>query len=628
MIRPNQFERAVVNAYRPDNNSSDLTKFFGLDSEAYTDGAPFMFATAKCIRKGVFDKRIILPENLFETLFTPEYINGNFLIYNLKYDAGAIFRLLPLPVLRELQMYDEAIYGIYKIKYIRHKYMRISIIGKQKTHYIQFWDISQYFRMSLDDAANIYLSGKRKMKQVTKNYTRKYVARCWRSVSQYCKYDAQLTLELGEYFFDKLKMMGLPVAAIYSEASISSIWVNKNVKVFTAHKWYSVRHRLIAYACEAYHGGKFEITARGKTDVYAYDIVSAYPYEICNLREIAGARTYPSCTYQEDATYAFLRVRIDNSKGYHLPTGVPLDKSGALLIYPRGVFYATITKEEYEYMAFELQIPVEIIAGEWIKAGRVRYPFRKAFQQLYENKARYKGNYMLYKIAKILMNGYYGKMAQCIEDKKTGKIKVGADWNPIYAAIITANTRIRVTRIQNELQENCVAVHTDSVFTRTPLPRKYLRNPLSGKLGSWEKEKDCGEAILISCGQYQIGESKNKFRGIVAAKRKNGHDIEKDDWKKILKRARGASKIEYIQPPKPQSWSQVIHNNHDPKNINVFTADKKHIDFNMDKKRVWPSKTNAYKLLNNLEYSDFIDVNEFEPPKYWNKKLPYFLPKK
>lgn len=627
MIRPNQFDKAVVSSFKADKDRSDLTKFFGLDSEAYTDGTPFMFSTAKRIGKG-FGKRTILPEDLLETLFTPEYINGNFLVYNLKYDSGAILRLLPVPVIRELQMYDEAIHGIYKIKYIRHKYLRISIVGKQKTHWIQFWDISQYFRMSLDKAAEIYLSGKHKLKQVTKNYSRKYVARCWKSVARYCEYDAQLTLELGEYFFDKLKAMDLPIASIYSEASISSIWVNKHVKVFTPHKWYFVKHRLVAFACEAYHGGKFEVTARGKVDVHAYDIVSAYPYEICNLREISGARTYPANSYQKDATYGFLRVKIDNTKGYHLPTGVPLDKSGDLLVYPRGVFYATITKEEYEYMAFELKIPVKILAGEWIKAGRVRYPFRKAFLHLYENKRKFKGNKMLYKITKILMNGYYGKMAQCIENKKDGKIKVGQDWNPIYAAIITANTRIRVTRIQNELKDNCLAVHTDSVFTRVPLPRKYLRNPMTGALGSWEKEKDSGEALLISCGQYQIGEEKNKFRGIIAVSRKRDIEMEKDNWKKILKRAKGASKIKYVQDLKPQSWTQVIHNNHDPKLINVFTRDVKHIDLNMDKKRVWPTKTNARRLLTDLEYSDFIDINEMEPPPFWGKKLPYFLPKK
>jgi hypothetical protein len=631
MIRPEQFDRAIVNTYKPDKDRTDLMKFMGIDSEAYTDGTPFMFATAQRTGKYTFDKKIIIPKDLFETFFTPYYLNTNFVVFNIKYDAGAIIRSLPEPAQRELQKYDEAIYlGKYKIKYIRHKYMRISLIGKQKTHWVQFWDISQYYRMSLGNASQEYLSPtKTKLKQKTKNYTPKYVRRCWRSVSEYCMHDAQLTLELAEHFFSKLREMGLPIASIYSEASISAIWVNKQIdNLFTPHKWFKTKNKLLAFACEAYHGGKFEITARGSASVHSYDISSAYPYEICNLLDIKNAHTFQSKKYVKDAQYGFLRVKIDNSAGYYLPTGIPLDKSQDILIYPRGIFYATVTKQEYEYMRFELGIPVKIYDAEWLKMDRHRYPFRKCFLELYKRKSSYKSNKMLYKIVKILMNGYYGKMAQCIADKKTGKIKVGQDWNPIYAAIITANTRIRITRIQNELKNDCVAVHTDSVFVTKPLPNNFCKNTEHGRLGAWEKEeKKYGDAVIISCGQYQIGDSGNKFRGIIPVKKEKDNEIEKDSWKKILKRNGARSIIKYKQDPKPASWSQVIASNHSPDLINFFTPEIRTIDLNADKKRIWKSKTNAKKLLNSLEYSDFIDVSEFEPPEFWRKKLVYYLPK-
>lgn len=610
MLHPLQFDRAIVNTWKRENERVELSKFIGIDSEAYTNGYPFMFGTS--------EGDIITPNDFISEIFSPRYINANFLLWNLKYDVGAIVRSqLPIAKAKELQELQKTEFDGYIYTYIPHKHLKIAEKGNQKKAWVQFWDVMQFYRMSLDNASKKYLNDKKK-KQTTKQYTLEYVRENWKNICSYCIKDAYLTKRLGLLFFDKLHELDLPVASIYSGASISSVYINSRMKVFTAHDWYYKRNRIVAYACEAYRGGKFEVTARGSGNVYAYDIVSAYPYEITNLIDIKSADYNSTKIYQKDAVYGYLRVCINNPDGKHLPTGI--FKNG-VLIYPAGRFYTTITKQEYEYMVFELDIDVEILQAEWLFVNRIRYPFRKVYNDIFQMKDDCAKGTMMYNAIKIIANGYYGKMVQSIPDKITGKIKVGQDWNPMYAAVITANTRIRVTRIQNELKSDCVAVHTDSVFTKVPLDKKYTKVRKNKKLGSWELEKSKINTILIASGVYQMGD-KSAFRGVVPVKRKKKGKIVQDDWKTILKKAGCQEKFRYVQSPQPESFTSVMARNRSLDEINLFKPEPKDIDVNMDTKRVWTEKTNAKKLLLDFQYSNPHIISETKPPEYWKTHIP------
>jgi len=113
---------------------------------------------------------------------------------------------------------------------------------------------------------------------------------------------------------------------------------------------------------------------------------------------------------------------------------------------------------------------------------------------------------MGYNLAKIMLNGFYGKMVQAIP-QPDGSIKAGTAWNPIYAAVITANVRIKMSQIQNTYWDKCLAVHTDSAILTVPMPKELVTR----EIGKWSL--DCqGEALVVSCGIYQIGD-KVKFRG-------------------------------------------------------------------------------------------------------------------
>lgn len=594
MITSAEFPLLTYKKPHLEDNRPAMQKIVGMDSEAYMDGKPFMFCTSL--------KDTITPENLLQTIFSEKYINSNFMLYNMKYDSGAILlSLLNDKALYNLWRDDEVTFNGHTYEYIPHKMLRITRSKKEK---ITFWDIAQFYKSSLDNAAKTYLN-KSKKDIRTKNFTRKYVARFWNSISEYCIHDAMLTAELGEYLIKKFLEFEITASAIYSQASISFKYFTQKSKINTVWRFWKYDKDLLRFACDAYAGGKFEVTARGSTYAHEFDLTSAYPYEIRNLVDITRSEVIRSKNYQSGAVYAFIRVYIENYSGVHLPCGPGL-KNTAVKMYPAGAYFLTITLNEYDYIKRLKNVRIEIIDGKWIFVPRKIYPYRKTIDYLFAIKDQYKKtDRMLYNNVKVVMNGFYGKMAQCIE-QNDGSIAAGQGWHPMHAAVITANTRLKVTALQNRLKAKCLAVHTDSVFiTCDKLPKN---TPING-LGKFEHVVS-GDTILIACGMYQINKT-CAFKGI---KPRNG-----DTWKTILSKNKNKSKIPYPLLH-VESWREAMARNHGVNTINVFSNETKIIDLNCDIKRSWPrGKIRAKSLLENLEQSTPKIYVENEPPKIWKK---------
>jgi len=247
----------------------------------------------------------------------------------------------------------------------------------------------------------------------------------------------------------------------------------------------------------------------------------------------------------------------------------------------------TITKEEYEYL-LSIDIQPHIEKAVWIFVKTKRYPYRKTIDTLFKIKAKYKNSdKMIYNASKIIMNSFYGKTVQCIK-QPDGSIHAGPGWNPVYGAIITANTRIKVTKIQNLLQDQCLAVHTDSVITTTPIPDRFLRPGL----GNFEYVTE-GNSIIIACGMYQIGNT-CAFRGFIPKK--------DDTWETLLTRFKNRKTLP-LSSIRVESWVESMAKNHGLESINVFSRMPKRIALNCDTKRVWFRDVKARDLLNDLETS-------------------------
>lgn len=593
MITSLDFDRCIYKKPRLSDNLPKMSNIYGLDSESYTSGEPFIFCVVNTRRKS----DIFLPRDIPFGFF-PKYENANIMIYNMKYDSGGMLYNLPYKKMHDLWYYGSVFYNGFMYKYIPHKFLQISRPGgNHGFKNVYFWDIAQFFKTSLNDAAKTYLH-KRKKDIRTKNFSYKYVNRFFFSIADYCIQDAFLTAKLGKYLVDKLDQFGITASKIYSCASISFKYFSDNTKIVTSWRYWKIYQNLLKYACDAYQGGKFEIQKRGNFYGYEYDITSAYPYHISNLIDISDAEVLYSSKYQKNAVYGFIRVYVDNSNFKNMPCGI---KYGMLRVYPAGKYFLTITKQEYDYL-LKINVPVEIISGYWLFVKTKKYPYRKVIKNLFEIKNDYKGkDLMLYNTSKIVMNSFYGKCAQCIEQPDK-KIHLGSGWNPIYASVITAKTRIQVCEMQNFLQGNCFAVHTDSIITDKPLPQ----NIVPGGIGNFEYVTE-GESILIASGMYQIG-SICAFRGF--------NPVHGETWKHILQKNKNRDIFRY-KYRHVESWIEAMSKNHKQDCINVFSNVYKEIDLNCDSKRNWMEKATGKKLLETIQDSFPYFHIEKNKPDFW-----------
>lgn len=521
----------------------------GLDTEAYLTGECFMIATS--------EGDVFTPEQYPRCLFSRKYRGKTFVCYNLKYDESALLQHLPLEQLQELRSTDTTEYKGYVYKVIPRK----CLVIRRNGHAVTMYDMLNFFETSLDTAAQTFL-GERKQEIATVKFYPFYVQHFWKQIASYCVRDAVLVQRLSYILIKKLENYGVYPQKLYSIAYISYQYFRAKTPYVMVQKYWQHHREVLDFAMRSYNGGKFEVTEKGTGYFYEYDIISAYPFEIANLVDITWSRVVHSQKYRRQAKYAFLDCTLKIPFECNSPTVV---RRGAVNTYPCGEYRRVITKGEYEYFISH-GADVQIHEGWFLHIDNRQYPYKREIKKLVAMKQRFKqeGKDLDYHIIKILLNSLYGKMVQLIN--KGDYYEAGTSWNPIYGAIITSNVRVRVSEIQ-ALYPAVIAVHTDSVISKTALP--FAK---TGELGEFILETE-GQGILLGSGVYQIGD-KTRFRGFnintplgtfTAARRKTVK----------------------ITSSRPLTWREIAFHGWETDLINRFERADKKLSINFDTKRIW-----------------------------------------
>jgi hypothetical protein len=482
---------------------------------------------------------------------------------------GSILQFLPHKYLKYLQTEGEVYYKDYFIKVIATKYMSIRK-GKNTVH---FYDMANFYNSSLNDASKKYL-GEEKIDIGEKKFFHIHMMYEWDKIEEYCIQDAVLVKKLAERIISKFEDFGVYPRKLYSVAYVSNQYFNNTCKYIHVKRFWHMHRKLLDYAMQSYNGGKFEVIKKGMNYYYEYDIKSAYPYEMSNLVDIMKAQIIYTTKYIKSAVYAFMKCEIEIPYGVFSPVAL---KNKTLNYYPIGKFTKVITKTEYEYL-IKYGCKVKILDGIFIKQKYKSYPYRKTIYKLMEFKNKFKreNKKLDYHTIKIFLNSRYGKMVQLIDKKEYWL--AGSSWNPIYASVITANCRVRISEMQQKYK-SVIAVHTDSIISTEKLPFED-----KGNLGDMLFEIE-GEGVVLGSGIYQIG-SKSKFRGFNSKKKLL--DILPDKGKEL-----------HIEVERPYSWREVAHRNMDLTMINRFSNIPRDMNLNFDIKRIWLD-----------DYKDFSEVRE------------------
>ncbi len=537
----------------------------GLDTEAYGTGECFMICTSL--------GDTYTPEEFPLCFFTRKYRQQKFVAYNLSYDEGALLQHLPAIGLKWLQLGYDIIYKDFLYNIISKKCLSI----RKGRNSIHIYDMYNFYHGTLNYNAEKYL-GQKKINIETIKFTPKYVKNNWTKISDYCIQDSILVWELAKLLISKFEKYGVYPRKLYSTAYISYQYFSKACHYVTVDKLWLDDKKAVDYAMKSYNGGKFEVTEKGCGYFYEYDIVSAYPAEIANLIDITYARVVWSKKYRKGAVYAFIKCKIKIPMETHSPVAV---KYGTVNTYPAGEFEKVITKKEYDYL-IRNNCDVTILDAVWLHCDYKSYPYRHEIRKLVKLKEVYKKNNLELDLQtiKIFLNSLYGKFCQLIPIQ--AHYKASTCWQPLYASIITANVRLRVTELQNRYSD-ITAVHTDSVISKTQIPG------LTGEgLGNWVKEIE-GQGVVIGSGIYQIRD-KVKFRGFKPNK-------------SLLDMIDVDSKTIDMKETHAYSWKEIAFHNWSKDLINRFQEIPRKISVNFDRKRLWLDDYNTFRemLLRNVE---------------------------
>jgi len=183
------------------------------------------------------------------------------------------------------------------------------------------------------------------------------------------------------------------------------------------------------------------------------------------------------------------------------------------------------------------------------------------------------------------MNSLYGVFYEKV--RKGDKWRVGIFFNPIYASVITANTRIQLFSEALQHGDKVVGFATDSILL------KGTHECNGGKrLGAWDIDA-AGKAVVIRSGLYQIKE-KVKSRGIAKA-----HKIKTPygEFKNIFEYVKKYPHLtEYkVLLDRPVNMGEALSHPKklSPKDINVWQDFSYTLNINRDVKRVWNSEFKA-----------------------------------
>jgi len=533
-------------------------------------------------------------DNLSMIFTLLNFHNTNFVAYNADYDIQSILAWLPEKELDYIIRGLEVEYLSVKFLYYKRKFLKFN------SNWI--FDVYQYYQAgTLAKCAEKYLHRKKHDVDASKITEENIYSK---KIIEYCINDAKLAYELMVKMYNVLpkELQGTkPISTAYYSAKYFKKELFEN----------RISNDINITARKAYHGGRFEILSKGhfggtgkngKVDcLYNYDIVSAYPYEICKLKSMKRFNVVWHKGYIADATYGIYHVKVDITDKFISPL---VYKFKGLCYYPVGHYDGIITKNEFEHIR---EYDHEILAACHIFPGGDT-PFKERMEKVFYRKCNDENRI----VWKYLANSLYGKCCQATKKyvdepmdfdtsvidtiEKDGKYYYKIEdidkSNFVYASEITANTRLKVFDVIKKYREKVLAVQTDSIVSTVPLDLEIDKN----KLGAWTVQK-WDEAFLVGSGVYFYRIEKiwyAKFRGFNFSGTKVEEILEK-----VLTSDKLYIDFDILKRISIQESKRI----HDIDMANVIVNATRKLNINFDKKRIWSTDWKNGKELEKVQIS-------------------------
>ncbi len=518
-----------------------------------------------------------------------------FITWNADYDIQAILKWLPREIGERLQRFSRARYQNYRLRFVAGKFFTVHL---KKKRLVAVYDLMQFYACKLsarfpgdtEGAAEKYLGEKKtdpgvpwdQIGAVLKG--RHAGARI--KLINYCMNDARLVEALYRLSRAAMERIGVKFHRPVSCAAVASQKFGRGF----SHTLPKETNRQFE---KTFRGGKMECVRLGFfPKAYLYDLHSAYPSEIARLRALPTIwEPIRDGEPRPDALFAAIHARVRIPHGLHVAP-VPVMGEGQL-IYPTGTWDSWIDLKTFRLLEKRGWIEKVLGGTEGIYC-RNRNPF-DSIREMYEERIKTPANAWA---LKIVMNAWYGKLAQRIGRWKRTRIAAGPvewwrgecwrrdeQWTKktcfVYAAAITAGIR---ARLFNEVDPSKVIFYaTDGVAVTEPL-KDFQTGP---GLGEWSDVETVTNLCVVGSGVYSYTDSRGnvrtKFRGFDL-----GVDLVRLlDCRKAVVEMNVQRNVTLAHALSQRRWAE----------FNEIQVIPRLLDVNFDRKRMWEKPRTGRELL-------------------------------
>lgn len=480
-------------------------------------------------------------EQCFDFLLSlPEH--HTYVGYGLSYDTNMWCRMLPHKVINLLLDKGKAMYKHYRLQWVERKFFRISRAGRSFTVYdvLPNWQVS--FVKALE-AWNVGTPEERELVAQMKEQRGNFNAVDQSLIDEYCYLECDLLRVLCRKLFDAILETPYRPRAVYGPGALAAAALEKHrIKTYNAN----LPEPVNTLTRHAYFGGRFDCSMFGWfSDIYQYDIKSAYPHHIRYLPCLAHAQW----THED---IGFERIIPHKWGMYHVEWQVPDESPWPPFphrTHNGNVFYPYVGSGWYH--AAEVTAALAMYGSDCINVTEAWHlestcdhaPF-SFVDSLYalRKKLESEGGYDQGVVIKLILNSLYGKLAQQVGGSKRNNYK--PPFQCFYwAGAITAGTRAMILNALAANADDVIGIATDSLVSMRELD--FL--PLGGELGEWDY-KHLSEYMQISNGVYHgMYDWPEKERGKMAERARGlgRFVLNWDDVKRDFVRTRGAGIHEF-----------------------------------------------------------------------------------
>ena len=424
--------------------------------------------------------------------------------------------------------------GGYMVSIINGKSFSIKKLHSHKK-VLYFFDVANFYKtahdgfMTLDNAAQHFLGEKKNNTELGLDREKigtvnGYYENNRKEIIKYCEQDSLLTAKLMAHTIESYHNIGINFPKKpYSKASVSKQYLKDNYKdeYKKSQENYNSFDKVIKFK-KFYHGGYIRTFAVGVYDnVINRDIRSAYPDEISKLFSLHDSIMVDYHDSQfEYADYKFYEIEIR-----HVPVLQTKVKNSIFYFdddIKQHYFITEYDKKVLDLYGYKYDI---LDACGILTKKQLMFPdFDKLYTEKNNVKHKFGGESAEYMNIKIVMNGFYGVLAQ-------SKPHITQFTNFVYSSYITSSCRYKILKEAFEIgkDQKILQISTDSILFKLQKPEIIYKE--GEKLGEFENEL-YDRVVIYGNGIYtfvkngKIGERKRGLSGISLEKIANTIDGE------------------------------------------------------------------------------------------------------